>query len=56
MEDDRKPAKPNGGVGTATAPPPEKEKEKEKGGAQPAVQPPTQAAPAQTISLSAMKR
>ena len=55
MEDDRKPAKPNGGVGTATAPPPEKEKEKEKGGAQPAAQPPTQAAPAQTISLSAMK-
>jgi len=72
VEDDRKPAKPNGGVGTATAPPPEKEKE--KGGGQAAAGAPAatpaegsasarnatadqgkQAAPAQTISLSAMK-
>ena len=58
MEDDRKPAKTNGGVSTATAAaPPEKG---EKGSAQngaPAAPPaaPAQAAPAQTISLSAMK-
>ena len=57
VEDDRKPTKQNGGVGTATAPPPEKEKD--KGGAPSAATPPptpAQAAPpAQTISLSAMK-
>jgi transcription termination factor Rho len=57
VEDDRKPAKPNGGV--ATAPPekaekPEKPEKKETAAAAPA-QPAQPAAPAQTISLSAMK-
>jgi transcription termination factor Rho len=52
VEDDRKPAKANGGVGSATATPPEKSAP----AAAPAPAPaPAQAAPAQTISLSAMK-
>ena len=55
MEDDRKPAKPNGGV--ATAPPEKAEKPEKKETAAAAPAPPAQpaAAPAQTISLSAMK-
>ena len=61
MEDDRKPAKPNGGVATA---PPEKADKTDKKEAPAAAAPapaqasapgPAPAAPAQTISLSAMK-
>src|SRR5262245_28512023 len=52
VEDDRKPTKQNGGVGTATAPPPEKEKAAPTSADASAGK---QAAPAQTISLSAMK-
>jgi transcription termination factor Rho len=61
VEDDRKPAKPNGGV--ATAPPEKSEKKEAPAAAAPApaaapaapAQAPATGAPAQTISLSAMK-
>ena len=65
MEDDRKPAKTDGGVGTATAAPPESSERPERADkAEKAAPPergdkgdkgPASQGPAQTISLSAMK-